>query len=325
MFVGGSDQSELLVQADNGQFNLITRPSAPSPTGKWPAFFSIDNAPAHMNGKGNIPFLPRGPDVIGGTSTLTFRTYLGAFLWDATTRQSSTLALPSTPVAGDLTIVGNGGNGLARAAINNSDEVAFPSVMRNAAGRLLGQGIYLRGRTAPSSPSRCRASRGAMEWRSSTRITPRSTMRPEVGLLARRPGDTRPSGYVWESGSLTPVAVVGSLPDGGTIAEVAGVWVNNKNRNVLVEVVLNHLDTGPHALYLWVNGTLAPVVVPGQPMPGSGRFTSLQGFGRPWGSTSVSFANDLGQHAFFGRVLEGNKSRWAAFLLNSATALSPRC
>jgi hypothetical protein len=90
-----------------------------------------------------------------------------------------------------------------------------------------------------------------------------------------------------------------------------------------VEIELNHIDTGPRALYRWDNGTLTPLVVPGQSLTGGGQFTSLQNYGDEWESTSVSFANDRGQHAFFARVLEGNESRWAAYLLDSDGTVTP--
>src|SRR5262245_23245424 len=52
VFVGYDGTGELLIQADNGKFNLLARPGDPAPFGKWPTGVRMDDAPLHMNGKG---------------------------------------------------------------------------------------------------------------------------------------------------------------------------------------------------------------------------------------------------------------------------------
>jgi hypothetical protein len=303
--------ADLLVQYDNGKFIPVIWPSDPGPIGKWPDY-GIENLSVSMNGKGNTAFAVR---------RLHQLSYLGTFLWEAKTRQFTPLGLPGMAATGELTF-DTIDSGRERAAINNSDEVAFPARLRDATGRVVGEGIFFHGRDGKLQPVALPGQPGPDGVPLVSAFYANVNDAGRVAFLARRPGDTRPSGYVWESGTLTAVAVVGAdLPGGGTIAEVSGAWVNNTNRSILVEIVLNHSDTGPHALYLWSNGTLAPVVVPGKEMPGGGRFTTLQYFGNP--SSSVSFPNDLGQHAFFGRIVEENKSHWAAYLMDADGNITP--
>src|SRR5262249_38629279 len=126
-----------------------------------------------------------------------------------------------------------------------------------------------------------------------------------VGFLARRQGDgaSKLSAYVWENGTITPVAVFGQMVPGG--ARIVTAWcclVNNQNRNTVVAVRLNDINKGPDALYLFANGALTPVAVPGQPMPGGGTFKTLQS-----DRDGIGFANRLGQHPFL-VTLQDNSS-----------------
>src|SRR5207249_2911305 len=112
------------------------------------------------------------------------------------------------------------------------------------------------------------------------------------------------SAYVWENGTITPVAGVGTeAPGGGKLLQVRAVWGNNKNRNLLLYTRVR--DNNPavadfNALYLVTDGKLSPVIVEGQEMPGGGKFRSIQ-FGlldlgaRNAGEsnpTGVSYANE---------------------------------
>jgi hypothetical protein len=96
---------------------------------------------------------------------------------------------------------------------------------------------------------------------------------------------------------------------------VGGAWVNNDNRSVLLSASLKGLD-GPFGLYRFVGGTITPVVVPGQEMPGGGRFKDLV---FPWGYYAVSAANDAGQHAFAAVLADGSQ---AAYRLDADGKLS---
>jgi hypothetical protein len=84
---------------------------------------------------------------------------------------------------------------------------------------------------------------------------------------------------------------------------------------VLLSASLKGLE-GPFGLYRFADGTISPLVVPGQEMPGGGRFKDLV---FPWGYYAVSAANDAGQHAFEAVLAEGSQ---AAYRLDADGKLS---
>jgi hypothetical protein len=117
----------------------------------------------------------------------------------------------------------------------------------------------------------------------------------------RRQGDgaEMESAYLWENGTLTPLALVGqNAPGGGKIATVWGALVNNKNRSVVIAARLNN-SKGPDGLYRFADGKLTPVVVPGQALPDGGKFKTLQGE-----REGIGFANELGQHPFLATLAD---------------------
>jgi hypothetical protein len=71
------------------------------------------------------------------------------------------------------------------------------------------------------------------------------------------------------------------------------VWralVNNKNHSLVVAARLNN-SKGPDALYRFADGKLTPLAVPGQAMPGGGKFKTIQS-----DREGIGVANELGQH-----------------------------
>jgi hypothetical protein len=137
-----------------------------------------------------------------------------------------------------------------------------------------------------------------------------------VVFLAGRENDPSSvnGAYLWENGTVTSVATRGmDVPVGGKISNVYGAWVNNKNRNVLVDVSFNGSS---HALCLYSDGKLTPVAAPGQPMPNGGTFKRLPN------DFQVSVGNDLGQHAFTAEIIEEDQTRTAAYLMQPDGQLS---
>ena len=113
-----------------------------------------------------------------------------------------------------------------------------------------------------------------------------------VGPTADYPNLT--GAYLWEQGTLTRLAVAGmEAPGGGKFASITGVFLNDLNHTALISARFKRgaLDL-PDSLYRSSAGTLSPVVVPGQEMPGGGKFKTLQWFGH-----GISAANEAGQHA----------------------------
>jgi hypothetical protein len=119
-----------------------------------------------------------------------------------------------------------------------------------------------------------------------------------VSFAARRAGDKSDGIFVWENGTITPVALPGAAaPGGGTFALVGGGFLNNKNGNAIVG---GNLDgNGSHwGLYLWSAGHLTAICVSGQTtMPGGGQFLGLADFGYP---------SSAGVSAFTARLAGGD-------------------
>jgi len=61
---------------------------------------------------------------------------------------------------------------------------------------------------------------------------------------------------------------------GGKVRDISVTVLNSKNRNVAVTARLEGQEDSLSALYLWQDGRLKPVAIPGQEMPGGGQ---LQG------------------------------------------------
>jgi hypothetical protein len=303
LFVAYPPNTDALFQYSGGKFSPIAGPGIPAPTasGHWPAgnVFS----PASMNQNGDAVFAMQ--DSNGN--------WIGTFRWDATAGKSTAVALNGTPAVNGLTFTQAG---FPRPAINQSGAIAFPALVKNAAGKVLDISLFFQGQDGKTQALVLPGQAGPDGATLDNALMATITDDGRIGFIARRHGQLRPSAYLSEGGQLTPVAIVGTgAPGGGKITEVLHAWANNKNHDLLVEVVLNDLDTGPHALYRWSNGSLIPVVVPGQAMPGGGQFVSLM-------YESVSFPNEAGQHAFYGLVTEGGITRTAAYLLGTDGTLS---
>lgn len=317
LFEAYGSSAPALVQYSGGSFTPIIAPGvvAPTTSGKWPT--GGDWSPVSMNQNGDAAFT---------VQNFGAGLWIGTFRWDAKAGKSSAVALNGMPATGNLTF---DQAGFPRPAINSHDEIAFPATLKDPAGKVTGPGLFFQGEDGKTQPMVLPGQAGSDGAVLDDAYWPTLSDDGRVSFLARRHGQLRPSAYLLEGGQITPIAVVGTVaPGGGIITEAVQTWVNNRNQNVLVQVVLNDLDNGPHALYRWSGGTLAPVVTPGQPMPGGGQFTSLSN-AEPSGNanfpvewSSVSFPNERGQHAFYGLVTDGGITRTAAYLLDTDGSLS---
>jgi hypothetical protein len=262
-----------------------------------------------MNRLGNVVF---GTDVIVGE-----KPDIGTFFWDYRAQKVTAVALKGMPAVDSRTFE-QGAN--TSASINNFNDIAFAPLIKNAAGQAK-QGVFLLGRDGKlqpiALPDQARpgggtfASAGCPYINDAGRIT----------FSGRQAGEPAPSGWVWEKGTITPVAVIGSdAPGGGKLAGVDGVVVNNKNQSVLADAQVNDLK-GPFSLYRFAEGQLDPVAVLGQAMPGGGTFKSVQTDRR-----GISVSNDAGQHAFLAILADGSTAAYRvdadgklALLLKSGT------
>jgi hypothetical protein len=258
-----------------------------------------------MNQSGDIVFA--SPVLIGSATSV------GTFLWDFKAQKATAVALKGMPAVNNLTFEDGGG---FTPAINNRGEIAFPAQVEASGGRQR-TGTFFRdqdGKLLPVLlPGQSLPDGGQAIHASSRAINDAGA----VALLAHQQGDAGNSAYLWsgvrepDAGKLTEVAVIGAdAPGGGTFSDVWYVWLNNKNRNVLLDASFGD----GRGLHLFAGGKLLPVLVPGQPMPGGGTFKNPRTTGY-----SVSFANDAGQHAIVVALEDGAT---AAYLMDADGKLS---
>jgi hypothetical protein len=302
------DGSEVLIQYADGRFTPILVGGGDAPGGKWPHRAGAPS-PGSMNQRGNVAFaVAELTEVLGPVP-------FGVFLWDAQAQTVSTVALQGMPALNSLTFEVGTANSYHVPSLNSTNEVALPASVRAAAGRVH-DALFFLGRDGKLLPVALPDQDLPGGGKLVSASFPSLNDAGGIAFSARRQGDDGDSAYVWEKGTITPLAVVGTdAPGGGKFTGVA-VRVNNKNPNVLVvEGFTDPPDPSrPGALYLFANGKLTPVLVAGQEMPGGGTFKNLQ-----LSLYSVSFANDAGQHAILAQLEDGAT---AAYLMDVDGKLS---
>jgi hypothetical protein len=299
--------SHALFQYADGQFTPILVAGREGLSGPWPQDIRL-NQPPHMNQLGNVVF---------SAYRAAGEVDLGTLLWDAQTQRVTPVALKGMPATSSHTFASGGFN---YPVINNRNEIAFPAQLMNEAGELW-TGVFFRGQDEKLLPVALPGQELPDGREAVYTVSPSLNDTGMVAFLANREGDepSQASAYLWEKGTISVLALPGrELSDGGKIASVELAEVNNKNRNVLLGVRLNDLDTQVMALYLLADGKLIPVAVPGRsPMPGSG---TLRGIPLAFfGIFVVSHANDAGQHAFIAALEDGTT---AAYLMDADGKLS---
>jgi hypothetical protein len=300
-FAGNPTNSkpEVLLQYSDGKLSKIAEAGKDVPGGKWPRAIRFD-APVSMNQQGCIVFssLVRASDVSS----------MGTILWDYPGRRLITVALTGMPAVNNLAFTTGGG---PASAINNRNEIALVARVPNAA-KASRSGIFFRtpdGKLTPVAlPDGDLPGGGKIDVASLASINDAGL----IAFLARRPGETADSAYVWSRGEILPVAAINTdVPGGRKLARVIGVWVNNANASILVAGQLDDPANGPGALYRWADERLTPVVVAGQDLPDGGKLKALE---------AVSAANDAGQHALLVQLSDGSR---AVYRLDVNGALTP--
>jgi hypothetical protein len=314
--VGGfNDSGQLIFSADNaaggvaliqyadGQFVPIVAAGLEGPLGNWPRDVTLW-APVSMNQQGSA---------VISVARASFD--LGIFRWDFPARQVTAVALRDMPAANGQIFDRAPGGPLP--VINNRNEIAFVAQQRNAAGQPQ-YGVFFVGGDGKIQPVVLPDQELPDGGKALAADSPSLNDAGIIALRVRRIGETQSSAYLWEQGRLTPLAGIGrDAPGGGTFADVGVLRLNDRNRSVLL---MAHLDrpTGPRALYLFREGQLMPVAIPGQEMPGGGVLKGLQEIGTV-GASAVSPASSAGQHAFLATLQDGST---AAYRMDETGGLS---
>jgi hypothetical protein len=287
---------ELLLQQVDGQFLTIAAPGLDSPIGKWPQDVAF-LAPyaGSMNQHGNVVFTPWTP----GSGVL------GTFLWDLQGRRLTAVTLKGMPAGNDLVFTEGGGN---VSVINNRDEIALVAQVKGTSGPAA-SALFFRspdGRLQPILlPGQELPGGGAVQSDTLLGHLPSLNDAGAVAFLARRKGASQNSAFRWEGGTTIPLLTTGSpAPGGGKITSVSSVFVNNKNRSVLLTAGVD--GSHRHGVYLIKDGSLIPAAVPGQAMPEGGQLATVQAnlVYPPDRCIGVSAANEAGQHVFLATLAD---------------------
>ena len=256
---------------------------------------------------------PRG-DVVFAAAAVPLGAALGTFLRDAKTQTVTAVALKKMPAVNNRTITDPGG---FVPVINNRGEIALAAAISGPGES--GPGLFLRepdgSLQAVLLPSDALPGGGNAHTDNSP--YPSINDQGQVAFLTRAQGNQQNSAYVWESGAIAPVLVVGTdIPGVGKVHAVSSVMLNNKDRSLLVTAAIEGVN-GRHGLYRVAGGRIAPVLVPGQATPDGGTFRTVQTATGPNGepvSLAVSAANEAGQHAFIARLEDGDTAAYTVDL-----------
>jgi hypothetical protein len=299
--------NQAVLQFTDGKFTPVLVGGTDAPGGEWPQGVGTWE-PISMNQRGNIVIAAQA--MIGGENSS------GSFLWDYAAQKMTAVALKGMPAVNDLPFEDAGG---WAPVINNNDEIALVAKMKNAAGKLRDT-LFFRDREGKLTPVVLPGQDLPNGGKVDRAWLPSLSDAGVVAFLAKRTDQSGLGAYQWEQGTITPLLTIDAdTPGGGKITNVRGIWVNSKNRNVLLLAVITANNTLAQGLHLLAGGQLIPVAVPGQEMPGGGTLQNIQGAPDESWPTGVSHANAAGQHAFLAR-LEDNST--AAYLMDADGKLS---
>lgn len=296
---------QLLLQYGAGKLTPVVLPGGEGPLGKWPQTLWLYPPPG-MNRHGFILFSGLLVSGSGGPAA-------GTFLWEAVSRKLVPIALPGMQFAADQLLDWAGG---PSPVVNGRGEIALVVNVRSASGRSF-PGIFHRDAEGRLTPVALPDQRLPGGGRVAFAVRPSLTDAGTLAFLVRRQGAELEQPYLWERGRLTALPVSGvTVPRGLDFERFSGIWLNNGNRTALLSGELHSSSSRQHrhhvALYRFASGRIRPVVLPGQPMPGGGRFETVQEMG-------VSTGNDRGQHAFLATLEDGAT---ACYLLEPDGGLS---
>jgi hypothetical protein len=249
--------------SSDGRFTTIVAGGRDAPGGKWPRSVGVWT-PVQINQQGDLVFQA------GSGNLATYR-------WDHQSGKVSIVAAKGMPAVNDLAF--SAGGDVTTPAINDFGEIAFQARFKDSTGATQ-RGIFFLGRdnklVPVLLPGQTVDGVGAVQASAAGgHLTLNNA--GVVCFHARRPGDKNDSLFVWENGTITPVALLGGdAPGGGKFVFIGWGMVNNKNRNVLFGGNLDGNDAH-WGYYARIDGQLVAIAVPGKEMPGGGKFAGAEG------------------------------------------------
>jgi hypothetical protein len=309
VFTAGSasqTQPEMLLKWSDGTLIPIAAPST-GPASAWAGavYWAHDltiDRPVSVNQHGNVLF---SADHTGGGRPW------GTFLWNAAKQQVTTVALKGMPATGNMEFTAPGG---FAPALNNANEMALVGQVKNPAGPggyglfFLGQDGVLRSVLLPSEA--LPGGSGQNQALTNAYLMPSINDAGVVAFLTQTHSSSRYSAYMWEYGSIIPVMIAGTaIPGQGKVTGVSSVFLNNKNRSVLVTATTDRWGSSRQGVFSVLDGRVTTIAAPGWTMPGGGTLKTVQSaytqeFSPP--TIGVSGANAAGQHAFLATLEDGS-------------------
>ncbi len=173
-----------LFQYAGGTFTPIFAPgvAAPTPNGHWP--MGQVSPPVGMNKNGNAAFA-----VWNSSSGI----WTGTFQWDSKAGKSTAVTLNGMPAASGLTF---SQAGVPIPAINNRNEIAISAEVKDASGKVLGNGLFFRGQDGSIQPIALPGQAGSDGVSLDSAYYASLSDDGRIAFLARRYGQPRPSAYL---------------------------------------------------------------------------------------------------------------------------------
>jgi hypothetical protein len=260
---------------------------------------------------------PRGTIVLAAQVQTEAGLRWGTFLREAASGTATAVALPGMPAADNLPF--ESVEPMVIPQINNRDEIVFAGAVKDAAGKTRTSAFFrgTDGRLQPVALLDQAVPGGGPPIQFLGTLTLSDS--GVAGFRAQRQGDSTLvlGGYLWEQGTISPVALPGGdLPGGAKIQLVTGLWLNNANRTVLVAARLQGTPAR-YGLYRLVEGRLIAVAAPGQELPGGSTLRLVPhdnsgSTGGPNALGDVSPANAAGQHVFRAVLEDGTRALYMA-------------
>jgi hypothetical protein len=304
---------ELLMQYAHNRITPIVAPaSGPASAWAgdvyWPRDVIIDR-PVSVNRRGDVVF---SADHTGGDRPW------GTFLWDAASQKTIPIALKDMPAADNRVFTMPGG---VAPVVNDSNEIALVARVKDPDGSS-GYGLFFLGRDGilrsvllpqqdlPGGPEHNPAATDAF-------MLPSINDAGEIAFLARPQGSANHNAYsITSYGVMCPVLTVDTeVPGHGKVTGVSSVFVNDRDRSMLVTATTDQTGGSRYGLYRVDDGGVTTIAAPGWKMPGGGTLKTVQyQFIREnrWPIMSVSAPNAAGDVAFLARLEDGSTAAYRA-------------